>query len=330
MRFIASLSLAAILSISSQVQAQALTQFATPRPVATPPIAVADVPASPIPTATPNITACPADTLAGAASFALSTAPTAAARPALRLFSADKPFVRQSMSALFANSDAASEESCSAPLDKTLADAPVPFASADNAEAIAVDAAEYVSAEVEEPKGPSEQCLKYLNSVRYLCAESNKYDDRFFWCKAQWNIRAKWHWVRQKTCKARSCVILGNEKITPDDWVAAGCAVLDTTDGYGQRWGNCAEQASTVAGLIYQSHDTAIWVRVCYSSCHAWTEVSDDLKTVHYLDPWGDTAGTVGDDENFPPSTKECTAWYRRTGKADPKWEKKDFVKAAG
>jgi len=155
--------------------------------------------------------------------------------------------------------------------------------------------------------------IDFLNVVRFLVAESNKWPNDKFNNFAQWVGRRWWHTTRQGR-PARANVINGNNGITPADWIAAGTEVLDTADAFGQRWGNCAEQASTLAGLIYNNTD--LWVRVCYNNGHAWTEVTATpggaANTVLALDPWADNA-------SWGARGGSCTNWYRK--RADGTWD---------
>lgn len=162
-----------------------------------------------------------------------------------------------------------------------------------------------------EPKA-SDQCLHALNHVRYKCAESNKFDGRFFRWKWQHNIRAKWHTIRQKTCDARANAINNSVNSNPDDWNAALDAVLGTVDSYEQAWGNCSEQSNSLAALVYNVHQPPIWVRICTLSGHAWVEVSRDTQSISYLDPWADAAGVVDGATPVDAAKKGCSKWYRR------------------
>lgn len=152
-----------------------------------------------------------------------------------------------------------------------------------------------------------DRAIALLNAVRFLVAESNKFPSDKFSRSWQYEARKRWHVLRQGR-PARARVINGSNGITPADWIAAGIEVLENRDAFGQAWGNCAEQASTLAALIYQA-GCSLWVRVCYSGGHAWTEASENPQNtqeqVLILDPWGDTAslGTRG---------TSCTHWYRK------------------
>ncbi len=152
-----------------------------------------------------------------------------------------------------------------------------------------------------------DRAIALLNAVRFLVAESNKFPNDKFSRSWQYEARKRWHVLRQGI-PARSRVINGNNGITPADWIAAGTEVLDHRDAFGQAWGNCAEQASTLAGLIYQA-GCSLWVRVCYSGGHAWTEASENpqntAEQVLILDPWGDSA-------SLGARGTSCTHWYRK------------------
>lgn len=164
--------------------------------------------------------------------------------------------------------------------------------------------------------GDFDKAVTFLNDVRRDVCESNKFPNGFQRWAWQWKVRGLWHVARQDN-PARARVIKSPDNlINPDDWKRCANEVLDHKDAFGLSWGNCAEQASTLAAAIFEW--TCLWVRVCYLNGHAWTEVSrsgggPNDGPIDWLDPWDDGAGS-----GVRPGG-QCTNWYRR--KADGTWD---------
>lgn len=139
------------------------------------------------------------------------------------------------------------------------------------------------------------------------------------------NGHVKW----QDDVPARKNVMDGNtkldenglSKIGPADWIAAHDDVVSRRDPTGGQWGNCAEQAATIAAEIMVKIEKdpnfagckvrQVWV----PGPHSWAEVKTPSGEVYICDPWGNIFGKPGSD-----AVSDLNKYYNNQVRVNSKW----------
>ncbi|PWU01434.1 MAG: hypothetical protein C5B53_02925 [Candidatus Melainabacteria bacterium] len=113
----------------------------------------------------------------------------------------------------------------------------------------------------------------------------------------------------------------GMMDVGPEKWAACFKDVQERLD-HNRKWGNCAEQAASMAHMIHKMminnpdlpSAAGLQVRQAYHDDHSWVEVKYPNGQVMVYDPWD---GKTGRLEDMPASYRESAVspWYGREKK---------------